>query len=433
MKTNKYVYIVPLDDKYFVIFNGVNKKFIIVENKFLDSYVLIIRNPDNHISTHPNFIKKLLKEGFVNDKDFNEHEFLRFNRGQYINALEYKTSIIPTFECNYNCWYCIQRHEPIKLSDEKKKLIIRHIKRYLIENKIESYVLSWFGGEPLTQPHIIDHITKELYNFCQSNNIEFSAAVTTNGALLSDGIISMLYKNNVNYYQIAIDGDMVEHNKVKYDNKNPSSFTLILNNIVNLLNTNSEAHITLRINYTKKTLQSRRLVSDINSIIPENLRYRLTVDLQKIWQIKEESINLENLKAIMRDFSSSGYFLSTKHIFSMCYVEKIHYNMIYYNGKVEKCDKRSMDKLRGYINEDGNIIWREKPIFHDFDLFAKECACNECSFYPLCYCGCPVLREERILENGKVICGHNQDFRIFEQRIQDYCWRTIYNEKIQLS
>ena len=124
MKTNKYVYIVPLDEKFFVIFNGINKKFLIVHNDFLNSYALIINKPDNYMNTHSNLINKLMKLGFINDNDFNEHEFLKINREQYINALEYKTSIIPTFDCNYNCWYCIQKHETVNMIDLKHDLII---------------------------------------------------------------------------------------------------------------------------------------------------------------------------------------------------------------------------------------------------------------------------------------------------------------------
>ena len=71
-----------------------------------------------------------------------------------------------------------------------------------------------------------------------------------------------------------------------------------------------------------------------------------------------------------------GFELCTEHVFSMCYVEKEHYNMFFYNGGVEKCDKRTIDNLRGYLNDSGELIWKEKPIFEDFDLFADDCICG---------------------------------------------------------
>lgn len=55
-----------------------------------------------------------------------------------------------------------------------------------------------------------------------------------------------------------------------------------------------------------------------------------------------------------------------------------------------------------------------------------------CNYYPLCYCGCPVLREERIKKHGHAVCGYQQDDKIFEQRILDYCWRIINNKNIKI-
>lgn len=45
-------------------------------------------------------------------------------------------------------------------------------------------------------------------------------------------------------------------------------------------------------------------------------------------------------------------------------------------------------------------------------------------------CHCPIVREDRINENNKVTCGHCSDYSIFKNRIQDYCWRVLNNNKI---
>lgn len=106
--------------------------------------------------------------------------------------------------------------------------------------------------------------------------------------------------------------------------------------------------------------------------------------------------------------------------------------MFYYNGGVEKCDKRPIGNLRGHLNSEGDIVWTEKPIFSDYDLFDEKCVCNNCHYYPLCYCECPILREDRIKENhGKILCGHQGQYELLEHRIKDYCWRVINNKKIK--
>lgn len=431
MKPNRYTYIIDwLDDKK-ILFNGMNKEFIVMPKEISSSISTILSSPDKYISSHPAIIKQLTKKGFVVNDDFDERMYLASARDSFIKAKEYKTTILPTFECNYSCWYCVQKHTPLKLEKGKFELIIKHIKKYLIDNDIESYVLSWFGGEPLTQPSIIDMVSSQLLEFCREHNIEFSGGVTSNGALLTSETIEMLKRNRINYYQIAIDGDEKAHNTVKFNNSDKSSFSTVLTNISNLIERNPDVSVTLRLNYTLAMLNSEDLVNDICRYLNPLVRKNIIVDLQKVWQIKEETIPMEKLFKLQERLVDEGFLLEINHVFNICYVEKEHYNMFYYNGGVEKCDKRPVDNLRGYLDENGDIVWREKPVFSDFNLFEEGCVCNECDYFPLCYNGCPILREERINEFGKVVCGHSNVYQLLEQRILDYCYRVIQNNRLQ--
>lgn len=433
MRANKYLYNVSLDDNvHFVIFNGFNKENLILEEKALASMVKLINNPDAYASSHPKILQRLVALKFIVEDDFDERAILKAERESFIHASEYKTTILPTFECNYKCWYCLQEHEPVVLDYTRFDLMIKHIKKYMLENSIQEYVLSWFGGEPLTQPKVIEYIAPQLISFCEEHKIDFSSGVTTNGALLNIDNIKLLQKCKVDYYQIAIDGDEKTHNKNKQDCLSDSSFRLILNNIVNLLRMNSDAKVTLRINYTLATLKSESLVTDITKYIPQEYRNRILVDLQKVWQVNEQNVSISLLRNLQEKLIKCGFELSIQHVFSMCYVEKEHYNMFYYNGGVEKCDKRPIGNLRGHLNSEGDIVWTEKPIFSDYDLFDEKCVCNNCHYYPLCYCECPILREDRIKENhGKILCGHQGRYELLEHRIKDYCWRVINNKNLR--
>lgn len=436
MKANRYTYVCDLDCHHSVIFNGLTKGFIPIQNEALESYVKILKQPNEYLETHPSLLNVLKDWGFIVEDDFDEHKYLKNERYNYVNSSEYKTSLIPTFECNYRCWYCIQQREIKSRYEENWDLVLKHIKKYIIENNIKSYVLSWFGGEPLIEPKIIQEISLELRAFCNIHNVDFSSGITTNGSLLSEDIILMLKHCGINYFQIALDGDLPYHDKVKNDGVNPSSFKLVLNNIVNLLSINPSAQVTLRINYTIPLLKSKRFIDDLNSCIPLEVRSRLLVDLQRVWQIREETISTQLLIDFQKQLSQAGYVFNTDHVFSICYVDKVHNNMIYYNGGVDKCDQRPMDELRGYIDNNGDIIWKETPSFLSYDLLSDGCVCNECIYYPLCYCGCPIRREESIAKNNNVNCRLNEnghiDTKIFTHRIQDYCWRVLLNNKISL-
>lgn len=430
MRPNKYSYIVELDVDRCVLFNGLNHSFLLVPKRAIPSYEAILSNPQTYCCSHPNIISELVEIGLLVDDDCNEFEMLRTQRFEYVESKVYKTSIIPTFDCNYSCWYCRQNHQPIEDSEVRTDLILKHIKKYLLEHSITEYVLSWFGGEPLMQPRIIDAISSELKSFCKSHGIKFSGGITTNGALLSDDVAEMLIRNEINFFQIAIDGDRKSHNKNKFNNLNSSSFDLVLNNISKLVARYDSADVVLRLNYTPAMLKSDDLVNQICERIPKEIRRRITVDLQKIWQIDELNYDIELMNKLQAQFVEAGFKLSTEHVFSMCYVDKRHFNTIYYNGGVEKCDDRDMDNLRGFINEDGDIVWKEIPAFTKIDVLGDRSQCKDCRYYPLCYSSCPIARVSRISENGELFCGYAGDYSKLEHRIRDYCFRILNNQKL---
>lgn len=432
MRHNRYAYIIQLDDDRHVIFNGLNKKFILLNERHLPSYEALMADPDAYIHSHSKIIQELRDGLFIVENDFNELEEVRKERQEYINAPVFKSSIIPTFECNYKCWYCKQRHQPLNPEEIRLDKVVRHIKKYLKDNNIKEYILSWYGGEPLSQPDIIESVSLELLDFCIHNNIKFYGAITTNGALLSQPIVELLKRCQINEYQIAIDGDKKSHDQNKYDDLHESSFDLVLRNMSYLICSNQNAKVTLRLNHTPQNIEDTHLVDEINSIIPESIRNRITIDLQRIWQIDEREYNLVNLNRIGRKFVDSGYRLSTSHIFAMCYVEKKHYNTFYYTGQVEKCDLKTMSNLRGNIDENGDIIWKQKPLFDQFDVLGNNSDCSECDYYPICYCGCPVRREDSIVRDNRIKCGFENDFSKLEHRIKDYCNRVLNNSMLQI-
>lgn len=312
-----------LDEEHVVLFIGITHDFIILKNEVCDYFEAIISNPNAYLSTHPFAIEQLISLGLIVEDSFDEFDILKQQRDSYTKSKIYKTSIISTFDCNYSCWYCKQEHKPLAEAEIRTDLIIKHVKKYLIENDIKEYVISWFGGEPLMQPSTIRIISSELKRFCEDNNIIFTGGITTNGALLTPGIAKLLVENGIVGYQIAIDGDRVTHNKNKADIRSKSSFDLILGNIVHLVSTYPQTEVVLRLNYTPAMLKSASLVNDICDIIPQNIRSRITIDLQRIWQIDELSYDINLMNILQKKLISAGFKISTQNIFSICYVAMI--------------------------------------------------------------------------------------------------------------
>ena len=56
MKSNRYIYIVPFEKNQIVLFNGLNKEFLIIDSEAKDSYLQLLKTPDSYKDSHPSLI-----------------------------------------------------------------------------------------------------------------------------------------------------------------------------------------------------------------------------------------------------------------------------------------------------------------------------------------------------------------------------------------
>jgi uncharacterized protein len=416
MKSSKYNLYIPYEDKI-IVFNGISKKFIIIEKSTMDTFINYISNPN--AIYNKDIIFQLEESGFILKNEINEDKVLFDNRNKILSAPYYTLMVLPTYNCNFKCWYCVQKHSNFYMNDDLINKIKKHITLYLIENKIEIFELAWFGGEPLLEVNTIVNICEFALDFCTKHNIVYKNSMTTNGFLITESIAKKMNKLNFSHFQITIDGCREKHNKVKYDKSNTdSAFDRTLKNITILLNNIPNASVLLRFNYTPNNLDYQQIVDEINSIIPSEVRNRIMFNLQKVWQSDEAKMDTNrhyNLKYLI---SKSGYKLSAVDLsnYYCCYVERRHYNSVFPNGNIVRCSNCDINKSEGNINEDGNIIWT------NLKEYLLRADCMNCKFLPTCFGACPEKRFDNT-EQQKNCKDEKQHFR----HIVDYCESVILN------
>ena len=64
------------------------------------------------------FRNKLFDNGFVIDDDCNEIDIIRNRNEKAIHSKDYMLVVLPTLNCNFKCWYCIQNHIPSMMDDD---------------------------------------------------------------------------------------------------------------------------------------------------------------------------------------------------------------------------------------------------------------------------------------------------------------------------
>ncbi|MBD5176685.1 MAG: radical SAM protein [Bacteroidales bacterium] len=343
----------------------------------------------------PSLYEKLSKGGFIIEDTKDEYGEIVKRAERASNDKNAFLIIVPTLNCNYACWYCIQDHIPSLMSDETIERVKRHIDYMIREQGITSLHIDWFGGEPLMFfDKVVEPISAYAKERCEEVDIPFINSATTNGFFLTKDKLEKLKELNFNNFQITLDGNKENHDKVKFMNNLDSSFDHALRNINQLLHYNVEMRMLLRINYTHDNI-TNEIVDQVCERLDSDIRARITILPRKVWQ---ENVDREfgiPLREILQKFENAGFIINYWEPMVAgvpCYVSKKLHKTINYNGYILKCtasDDLYATTPKGYIKEDGSESWEEE-YYGDYTspTFLNE-RCQPCRYLPVCYGQCP--------------------------------------------
>lgn len=420
MKPSKYNICLPYDDR-FVVFNGVTKRFFLVSSQNKEAFLRILSTPDEYKEQYAPFLKQMAGEGFIIEDDVDELEVIKQQYHDLTHDNSYKLMILPTYACNVSCWYCTQNHRNMQLSDDDIERVKKHIAYYLPHNDIKRFQLAWFGGEPLLSFHRVEEIASFAKTFCQEHSISYHNTITTNGTLLSRRILEKMKDLDFTFFQITVDGTKNEHDKVKVI-KGKSAYEMSLRNICLISEILPDAEICLRYNYTTGNLKPDAFIKDLEQYLPENIRKRINLSVMKVWQEDENNIDEQKIDTLVNSASEDQFQVSVGQGFSPCYVDSLHFNSVFPNGRIGKCDNLDPEQAQGHLTETGEIVWdKDIPAMH-FSIFDdQESECQSCKYLPICYGPCPKERNEVFLQGNHLRCRFADADRLWNLNIIYYC------------
>lgn len=394
MKASKYTYIIDRNGSSYW-YNGIEHTYFKLPIDLGHKVRSLISSTDT-IGMLPDAISsKLINGGFIIDDAKEEIDVIKDKFYKEVNRKDYMLTILPTLDCNFKCWYCIQNHIPSKMSKETIDAVKQHISYMINAECISSLRLEWFGGEPLMYfKDVIMPISMFAKECCSEKGIPYSNSATTNGYFLTPDKIIDLKSLQFKSFQITLDGPEKEHNRVKNQSGCDSAFKYVLTNIENILTDTDDIRILLRINYTEKNLSSE-IVSEINQYISYGNRRKITVSLKKVWQEKIKKERFNKIYAIQNLFQDSGYAVRKLDIinnFIPCYVNRKYYNTINYNGDVVKCTASNDlygSNPHGKLMQDGSIQWPEGYLNKYEAVSFENKICLNCKYLPICMGRCP--------------------------------------------
>ena len=235
---------VPLPDR--------NEVFLM--NTFTDAQLLVTTDVADllervEVRTSPDAVNPLTDEERATIDQLAEHGFLVADRSQERTALEaffrnvredtdqLRITVLTTLQCNFACDYCIQgdhgdyNKNAAKMSTETAGRVAEWAERRLDALRPESFVLTFFGGEPLLNLPVMYYLAERLWASCQARGVRMLINVITNGLLLTPEMVNRLNACGLNGIKITLDGDRDTHNRMRPLRGGQGTFDRIIRNV----------------------------------------------------------------------------------------------------------------------------------------------------------------------------------------------------------
>lgn len=408
MKASEYNYMIPFGENVLFV-NGITEAFFKVSRSNADAYKKIIDNPDTNRKIYGTFISRMMSQGFIIDDATNEADIIRRKFESKRVGHQYYLMVLPTYQCNLRCWYCTQNQENLFMDDLTFEKIKSLVKRKLDNDKIKDFHLAWFGSEPLLAYDKLLELTVFARDLTNELGKSFSSSITTNGTLLNPERIESLREAGIGHYQITLDGDIKMHNSIKKLGR-ISAYDRTLDNI-NLIARHTS--VSLRFNYTKDNLRPGMIFRDLENKLNQEVRKNIAFTIFKVWQEDTSLSDSKDVDELFRKGVASGMY-STLYTLGVCYADYEHFDCIFPQGYVGKCDNHSPEEAPGVLQDDGTIVWREDMSeYYSPGLFSeKQKECNSCRYLPLCFGPCVSKRESMLRKKGVISC-------VYENRERD--------------
>lgn len=363
--------------------------------------------------------RDLEEGGIIVPKGINEFkraEMLRrgLDRTDYLHLI-----LMPSEECNFRCTYCYEtfprgRMEP-QVIEGVKKLIASRI------SKLNDLAISWFGGEPLSEPDILLDITDSFLPLVQEKGINYKGNVTTNGYNLTVKLCEQLVQRGIRTFNITLDGLEEDHDLTRSLRGGGKTFSTIIQNLRDIKQTDLRFKINIRNNFHPKT-NIDEFIRFLSDEFSGDDRFHVFFRPVGRWGGGNDS-ELEvcegreantvmfdaDLKAVQHDLPVVSLNEFLQPLGSVCYAAKPNSFVIGADGTVYKCTVAFESDFNrvGQLGADGDLHL-------DFDKLAlwvlsgaeDDEVCQRCFFRPSCQgSSCPLVR----LESGKRPCPKEKE------------------------
>lgn len=383
-------------------------------------------------SAPSDLLDRLVKAGCLLPRDAPEEQnvIMRTRARQKELRSSLSLTIAPTIQCNFRCRYCFEEHRAESMSEAVQSGVISLVTCALEEKPVPVGV-TWFGGEPLLRPDIIQRVQTEIDTVAKHCGVESMRALITNGYLLGRRNIQLLKDlGEWDYIQITVDGAPIIHDMRRPLVNGRGTFERVVDNIIAAAEAGLQIHV--RVNVDSSTASVAAFRQTLETLIERGVLAKgVRPYLGFVIDTTPQCSHFRERRLAQRDAAlarltfgkllweygfSSGVRLPTPQCI-ICVADTPQGYVIAPSGLLFKCwNEIHLDSARavGSVLQygEGGPQWPEnREAWEAYEPLAKS-ECVECSALPVCLGGCPW--EAKAIDDDYGNCG---PFKFFPDTI----------------
>ena len=378
----------------------------------------LLAEADNLPRDHP-FVTRFVQRGLM--VNYDERAALQtLGRAACAIPRGVSLTICPTMGCNFDCPYCFSTHHGKKMSSKVQDDVVSLAQRMLDASGAQRLSVTWFGGEPLLAPGVIESLSSRLISLVEQRGGTYGASIITNGYLLTQEVADMLTAAKVQHAQVTVDGIGAAHDATRHLADGAPTFDRV---VANLRNNKLKFRVHVRCNvhdnnrgefdalgaYMERV--ARASGNDI-ACFPALVRNNATADMRGQQMGLARVADMGDLSVFqqIRHFGpASGSFCGAHSLWDVGIDEQ---------GRLHKCweavDKPALSFGNAYDwNPTDPIATAARPNnltkFLNTALPMSDAECLDCIWLPLCVGGCPYRR----LFESKACVAYKNDSQTF--------------------
>lgn len=399
MKWSRYNILFESERNGWLLFNTVSRAFLTVNERQLEAVRGIMADPEGYdYGNSAMLYMQLRSHGFLVE-DRTDDDFFYVSKMRNLTKL-YDSSLMLTIAvtcaCNFDCSYCFEaNHTGKPLSKEVEDKLIRFIKAH----KSDSLSITWYGGEPLLAFDRILSIDQRLTDMGK----KYTAAMITNGYLLTEDKISKLNQLKIGYLQITLDGREETHNSRRYLKGGGKTYQTILGNVEKVMASDFRGMVHIRVNVDARNEDEFAVVYKyFQEKYPKDFGRRITVypgfvkgddhpDVSCFFDAEQQG---EFIARMLKNYGIAPLTIFPRRSEQSCTLTKRNGFVVGPDGELYKCwdDVGVKEKIVGTLDVYPN--WNMPLIAEGMvaSSYLDDPECRECFYFPICDGGCHRIR-----------------------------------------